>query len=52
VPWIEKHLEKDQMDVLRSIKKHFDPNEIMNPVKFCKISVQQPNIKKNYMNPG
>ena len=30
-PWMEKHLGKEQMDVLRSIKKHFDPNGIMNP---------------------
>ncbi|WP_413907563.1 FAD-linked oxidase C-terminal domain-containing protein [Desulfobacula sp.] len=28
---MEKHLGKEQMDVLRSIKKHFDPNWIMNP---------------------
>ncbi len=30
-PWMEKHLGKEQMDVLKSIKKHFDPNGIMNP---------------------
>ena len=30
-PWMEKHLGKEQMAVLRSIKKHFDPNGIMNP---------------------
>ena len=30
-PWMEKHLGKEQMDVLRSIKNHFDPNGIMNP---------------------
>ena len=30
-PWMEKHLGKEQMDILRSIKKHFDPNGIMNP---------------------
>ncbi len=30
-PWIEKHLGKEQMDVLRAIKSHFDPNNIMNP---------------------
>jgi alkyldihydroxyacetonephosphate synthase len=28
---IEKHLGAEQMNVLRSIKKHFDPNNIMNP---------------------
>ncbi|MCP3871714.1 MAG: FAD-binding oxidoreductase [Desulfobacteraceae bacterium] len=30
-PWMEKHLGKNQMDTLRAIKKHFDPNNIMNP---------------------
>ncbi|WP_457553109.1 FAD-binding oxidoreductase [Desulfobacula sp.] len=30
-PWMEKHLGKEQMNVLRSIKDHFDPNGIMNP---------------------
>jgi len=30
-PWMEKHLGKEQMNVLRALKKHFDPNNIMNP---------------------
>lgn len=30
-PWMEDHLGKAQMDVLRCLKKHFDPNNIMNP---------------------
>jgi alkyldihydroxyacetonephosphate synthase len=30
-PWMEKHLGEKQMDILRAIKKHFDPNNIMNP---------------------
>jgi alkyldihydroxyacetonephosphate synthase len=30
-PWMEQHLGKEQMDVLRAIKRHFDPNSIMNP---------------------
>ena len=30
-PWVEKHLGSEQMEALRSIKKHFDPNNIMNP---------------------
>jgi len=30
-PWMENHLGKVQMDVLRSLKNHFDPNNIMNP---------------------
>ncbi len=30
-PWMEDHLGKVQVDVLRCLKKHFDPNNIMNP---------------------
>ena len=30
-PLMEKHLGKTQMGVLRALKKHFDPNNIMNP---------------------
>ncbi|NLA40445.1 MAG: FAD-binding oxidoreductase [Smithella sp.] len=30
-PWMEGHLGKEQMDVLRALKKHFDPQGIMNP---------------------
>lgn len=30
-PWMEAHLGKEQMDVLKALKSHFDPNNIMNP---------------------
>jgi len=30
-PWMEKHLGREQMEVLRALKRHFDPNNIMNP---------------------
>ncbi len=30
-PWIERHLGEEQVGVLRALKKHFDPNNIMNP---------------------
>ena len=30
-PWMEKHLGKSQMAVLRALKNHFDPHGIMNP---------------------
>ena len=30
-PWMESHLGREQMDVLRTLKKHFDPKNIMNP---------------------
>lgn len=29
--WIEDFLGKNEMDVLRALKQHFDPNNIMNP---------------------
>jgi len=30
-PWIGRHLGKEQMEVLKALKRHFDPNNIMNP---------------------
>ena len=30
-PWMDKYLGPEQMAVLRALKKHFDPNDIMNP---------------------
>ncbi len=30
-PWLESHLGGVQMEVLRALKRHFDPNNIMNP---------------------
>lgn len=30
-PWMNIHLGKEQMNILRALKKHFDPNNIMNP---------------------
>ena len=30
-PWMESHIGKMQMDVLRALKRHFDPGNIMNP---------------------
>jgi alkyldihydroxyacetonephosphate synthase len=30
-PWMEAHLGKEQMAVLRALKQHFDPHNIMNP---------------------
>ncbi len=29
--WMPEHLGAEQMNVLKAIKKHFDPNDIMNP---------------------
>ena len=30
-PWMESYLGKEQMAVLRAVKRHFDPHGIMNP---------------------
>ncbi len=30
-PWLEETIGKPQMDVIRLLKKHFDPHNIMNP---------------------
>lgn len=30
-PWLESHLGKEQVEVLRAVKRHFDPHNIMNP---------------------
>lgn len=30
-PWLEGQIGKNQMDVYKALKKHFDPNNIMNP---------------------
>ena len=30
-PWLEGQIGKNQMDVFRALKRHFDPNGIMNP---------------------
>lgn len=30
-PWMETHLGVEQVAVLKALKSHFDPNEIMNP---------------------
>lgn len=30
-PWMERHLGKEQVNVLRVLKRHFDPHSILNP---------------------
>lgn len=30
-PWMKQHLGEEQVDVLKALKCHFDPNNIMNP---------------------
>ena len=37
-PWMERHLGKTSMAVLKAVRKHFDPNNIMNPGGMLGIS--------------
>ena len=30
-PWMERHLGTEQVEILKALKKHFDPHNIMNP---------------------
>jgi alkyldihydroxyacetonephosphate synthase len=30
-PWLEGEIGKNQMEVIKTLKNHFDPNGIMNP---------------------
>ena len=33
----ENYMSKEQMTVLRALKKHFDPNNIMNPGEVLRL---------------
>lgn len=30
-PWLEEQIGSQCMDIIRTLKQHFDPNNIMNP---------------------
>lgn len=45
-PWMEEHIGKEQMAVLRAIKKHFDPNNIMNPGGQLGLDLKDKNWRK------
>lgn len=40
-PWIETHLGSEQMDVLRALKHHFDPNNVMNPGSLLGLGIPE-----------
>ncbi len=42
--WIERFLGTQEMDVLRALKRHFDPNNIMNPG--CQLGLDVPDELK------
>jgi alkyldihydroxyacetonephosphate synthase len=41
-PWLEPHLGPEQMAVLRALKAHFDPDNIMNPGRTLALDVPVP----------
>jgi alkyldihydroxyacetonephosphate synthase len=46
-PWIENHLGKEQMDVLRALKRHFDPHGIMNPGGQLGLDLDPSHVRKS-----
>lgn len=41
-PWMEQHLGREQMAVLRALKAHFDPDDIMNPGGTLALDAREP----------
>jgi alkyldihydroxyacetonephosphate synthase len=46
-PWIENHLGKEQMDILRALKRHFDPHGIMNPGGQLGLDLDPSHVRKS-----
>lgn len=40
-PWLEGQIGQNQMDIYRALKKHFDPNNIMNPGGTLGIDIEE-----------
>ena len=47
-PWLEDSIGKNQLDIFKALKKHFDPNNIMNPggTLALDLSVEDKRIRK------
>ncbi len=45
-PWMEDHLGKEQMNILRALKNHFDPKNIMNPGGQLGLDLKNKNWRK------
>lgn len=45
-PWLEDQLGKNQMDVIRALKRHFDPDNIMNPGGTLGLDIDEKRIIK------
>jgi len=46
-PWMDAHLGEQQMAVLRALKKHFDPKNIMNPGGTLGLDIPKSQRRKN-----
>jgi len=47
-PWLEGQIGKSQMDVIRTLKRHFDPNNIMNPGGTLGLDMSPDQIAKKW----
>jgi len=45
-PLMDAHLGDEQMEVLRALKRHFDPNNIMNPGGQLGLDLEENERKK------
>jgi len=47
-PWVEGQIGKPQMDVIRALKQHFDPHNIMNPGGTLGLDMSREQADKNW----
>lgn len=47
-PWLEKQIGKPEMDVIRVLKNHFDPHNIMNPGGTLGLDMTEEQINKQW----
>lgn len=47
-PWVEGQIGKPQMDVIRALKQHFDPHNIMNPGGTLGLDMTREQADKNW----
>lgn len=46
-PWLEDQLGKNQMDIIRVLKKHFDPDNIMNSGGTLGLDIDEKRIRRH-----
>jgi len=45
-PWLEKCIGKNQLEVFKALKRHFDPNNIMNPGGTLALDLEETHMVK------